>query len=87
MLINLRQPKSFSLVVLALSILLWALLQAWHDSIMPIGELGLLGILVLNIGLWLSKRKHNQPDYIVDTLPNSRYCVENAIVKAEQICV
>lgn len=83
MLINLRQPKLISLAVLALSILLWALLQAWHDSIMPIGELALLGILVLNIGLWLSKRKYNQPDYIVDTLPNSRYCVENAIVKAE----
>ena len=82
MFIHLRQRKSILLAFLALSFVLWLLLQDWHDSIMPIGELSLLGILALNVSLWMSKRKQNQPD-LVDELPSNRYCVENAIVRAE----
>jgi len=83
MLIHLRQPKSILLAVLALSFVLWFLLQNWHDSIMSIGELSLLGILALNVSLWLSKRKRNKTDDIVDELPSNRYCVENVIARAE----
>ncbi len=83
MLIHLRQPKSILLAVLALSFILWFLLQNWHDSIMSIGELSLLGILALNVSLWLSKRKRNKTDDIVDELPSNRYCVENVIARAE----
>jgi GTPase SAR1 family protein len=82
MVVKLRRPILVG--GLALSFSLW-ILQSWHDSIVQLGEFSLLSILAVSGGLWLWKRKHNQPDDITDILPGDRSSVENAIAKAEVV--
>jgi uncharacterized protein len=69
---------------LGLSFSLW-MLDSWHDSIVQVGEFGLLSALAVGGGLWLLK--NNQPqlgEQLNDTVIN-RADVDQAIAQTEVI--
>ncbi|OCQ99002.1 hypothetical protein BCD64_23470 [Nostoc sp. MBR 210] len=70
---------------LGLSFSLW-ILQSWHDSIVQLGELGLLSTLAVGGGLWLWQQ--NRPKASLEPLdctPVDRAAAESAIAKAEAV--
>jgi len=70
---------------LGLSFSLW-MLQSWHDSIVQVGEFGLLSVLAFGGGLWLFRQ--NQPKNSLEPLDGmlvDRATVESAIAKAEAV--
>ncbi|MBD2725647.1 DUF697 domain-containing protein [Nostoc sp. FACHB-892] len=70
---------------LGLSFSLW-MLQSWHDSIVQVGEFGLLSALAVGGGLWLFQK--NRPKDSLDELDGmvvDRATVESAIAKTETV--
>ncbi|WP_392533145.1 YcjF family protein [Nostoc sp. C117] len=70
---------------LGLSFSLW-MLDSWHDSIVQVGEFGLLSALAVGGGLWLFQK--NRPKDSLDQLNSmlvNRATVESAIAKAEVV--
>ncbi|MBW4425489.1 MAG: DUF697 domain-containing protein [Nostoc desertorum CM1-VF14] len=70
---------------LGLSFSLW-MLQSWHDSIVQVGEFGLLSALAVGGGLWLFQK--NRPKDSLEQLDGmlvDRATVETAIAKAETV--
>ncbi|MEH2403730.1 YcjF family protein [Nostoc sp.] len=70
---------------LGLSFSLW-MLQSWHDSIVQVGEFGLLSALAVGGGLWLFQQ--NRPKNSLEQLDGmlvDRATVESAIAKSEAV--
>ncbi|MEH2028010.1 YcjF family protein [Nostoc sp.] len=70
---------------LGLSFSLW-MLNSWHDSIVQVGEFGLLSALAVGGGLWLFQR--NRPKDSLEQLNAmlvDRATVESAIAKTETV--
>ncbi|MEH2173743.1 YcjF family protein [Nostoc sp.] len=70
---------------LGLSFSLW-MLDSWHDSIVQVGEFGLLSALAVGGGLWLFQQ--NRPKNSLEQLDGmvvDRATVENAIAKTETV--
>ncbi|MEH1942997.1 MAG: DUF697 domain-containing protein [Nostoc sp.] len=70
---------------LGLSFSLW-MLDSWHDSIVQVGEFGLLSALAVGGGLWLFQ--HNRPKHSLEQLDGmvvDRTTVESAIAKTETV--
>jgi GTPase SAR1 family protein len=70
---------------LGLSFSLW-MLQSWHDSIVQVGEFGLLSALAVGGGLWLFQK--NRPKDSLEQLNGmlvDRATVESAIAKTETV--
>ncbi len=70
---------------LGLSFSLW-MLDSWHDSIVQVGEFGLLSALAVGGGLWLFQQ--NRPKDSLEQLDGmlvDRATVESAIAKAETV--
>ena len=70
---------------LGLSFSLW-MLESWHDSIVQVGEFGLLSALAVGGGLWLFQK--NRPKDSLEQLDGmvvDRTTVESAIVKTETV--
>ncbi|MEH1866588.1 MAG: DUF697 domain-containing protein [Nostoc sp.] len=70
---------------LGLSLSLW-MLDSWHDSIVQVGEFGLLSALAVGGGLWLFQQ--NRPKDSLKQLDDmlvDRATVENAIAKTETV--
>ncbi|MFN6466126.1 MAG: YcjF family protein [Nostoc sp. DedVER02] len=70
---------------LGLSFSLW-MLQSWHDSIVQVGEFGLLSALAVGGGLWLFQQ--NRPKDSLEQLNGmlvDRATVESAIAKTETV--
>jgi len=70
---------------LGLSFSLW-MLDSWHDSIVQVGEFGLLSALAVGGGLWLFQK--NRPKDSLKQLDNmliDRATVESAIAKTETV--
>ncbi|MEH2416885.1 YcjF family protein [Nostoc sp.] len=70
---------------LGLSFSLW-MLDSWHDSIVQVGEFGLLSALAVGGGLWLFQQ--NRPKDSLEQLNGmlvERATVESAIAKAETV--
>ncbi|MEH2262526.1 YcjF family protein [Nostoc sp.] len=70
---------------LGLSFSLW-MLDSWHDSIVQVGEFGLLSALVVGGGLWLFQQ--NRPKDSLEQLNGmlvDRKTVESAIAKTETV--
>lgn len=70
---------------LGLSFSLW-MLDSWHDSIVQVGEFGLLSALAVGGGLWLFQQK--RPKDCLEQLDGmlvDRTTVESAIAKAETV--
>ncbi|MHC5670680.1 YcjF family protein [Nostoc sp.] len=70
---------------LGLSFSLW-MLDSWHDSIVQVGEFGLLSALAVGGGLWLFHQ--NRPKDSLEQLDGmllDRATVESAIAKAETV--
>lgn len=70
---------------LGLSFSLW-MLDSWHDSIVQVGELGLLSALAVGGGLWLFQQ--NRPKDSLEQLNGmlvDRKTVESAIAKTETV--
>ncbi|AUB40624.1 Protein of unknown function DUF697 [Nostoc flagelliforme CCNUN1] len=70
---------------LGLSFSLW-MLQSWHDSIVQVGEFGLLSALAVGGGLWLFQ-KNRPKDSLeqLDSMVVNRATVESAIAKTETV--
>ncbi|MBD2450301.1 DUF697 domain-containing protein [Nostoc sp. FACHB-152] len=70
---------------LGLSFSLW-ILQSWHDSILQLGEFGLLSSLAVGGGLWLWQKSRPKASVEqVDCTPVDRATAESAIAKAEAV--
>ena len=70
---------------LGLSFSLW-MLDSWHDSIVQVGEFGLLSALAVGGGLWLFQQ--NRPKNSLEQLDGmvvDRTTVESAIAKTETV--
>ena len=67
---------------LGLSFSLW-MLNTWHDSIIQMAELGLLGALAVGGGLWLLRK--NQPGEQLHDSPPDRNKVEAVISQTQSI--
>ncbi|MEH2355182.1 YcjF family protein [Nostoc sp.] len=70
---------------LGLSFSLW-MLDSWHDSIVQVGEFGLLSALAVGGGLWLFQQ--NRPKNSLEPLDGivvDRATVESAIAKTETV--
>ncbi len=70
---------------LGLSFSLW-MLQSWHDSIVQVGEFGLVSALAVGGGLWLFQK--NRPKNRLEQLDGmvvDRLTVESAIAKTEAV--
>ncbi|MEH2232373.1 MAG: DUF697 domain-containing protein [Nostoc sp.] len=69
---------------LGLSFSLW-MLDSWHDSIVQVGEFGLLSALAVGGGLWLFQK--NRPKDSLEQLDGmvDRATVESAIAKTETV--
>ncbi len=70
---------------LGLSFSLW-MLDSWHDSIVQVGEFGLLSALAVGSGLWLFQQ--NRPKDSLEQLNGmvaDRATVESAIAKTETV--
>ncbi|MEH2350619.1 MAG: DUF697 domain-containing protein [Nostoc sp.] len=70
---------------LGLSLSLW-MLDSWHDSIVQVGEFGLLSALAVGGGLWLFQQ--NRPKDSLEQLNSmlvDRATVESAIAKTETV--
>ncbi|MBN3886626.1 MAG: DUF697 domain-containing protein [Nostoc sp.] len=70
---------------LGLSFSLW-MLDSWHDSIVQVGEFGLLSALAVGGGLWLLQQ--NRPKNSLEQLDGmlvDRTTVESAIAKTETV--
>ncbi|MGJ5628809.1 YcjF family protein [Nostoc sp. CALU 1950] len=70
---------------LGLSFSLW-MLDSWHDSIVQVGEFGLLSALAVGGGLWLFQK--NRPKHSLEQLDGmvvDRTTVESAIAKTETV--
>jgi uncharacterized protein len=70
---------------LGLSLSLW-ILDSWHDSIVQVGEFGLLSVLAVGGGLWLFQK--NRPKSSLEQLDGmvvDRTTVESAIAKTETV--
>ncbi|MEH2457354.1 YcjF family protein [Nostoc sp.] len=70
---------------LGLSFSLW-MLDSWHDSIVQVGEFGLLSALAVGGGLWLFQQ--NRPKDSLEQLDGmlvDRATVESAIAKSETV--
>ncbi|BBD66832.1 hypothetical protein NIES4072_58910 [Nostoc commune NIES-4072] len=70
---------------LGLSFSLW-MLDSWHDSIVQVGEFGLLSALAVGGGLWLFQ-KNRPKDSLeqLDSMVVDRATVESAIAKTETV--
>ncbi|WP_449314288.1 YcjF family protein [Richelia sinica] len=68
---------------LGLSFSLW-MLDSWHDSIVRVGEFGLLSALAVGGGLWLLKQNRPVGEQLDDMLVD-RASVESAIAKTTAI--
>ncbi|MEH2137889.1 YcjF family protein [Nostoc sp.] len=70
---------------LGLSFSLW-MLQSWHDSIVQVGEFGLLSALAVGGGLWLFQQ-NRQKDSLeqLNGMLVDRATVESAIAKTETV--
>ncbi|MEH2422704.1 MAG: DUF697 domain-containing protein [Nostoc sp.] len=70
---------------LGLSFSLW-MLQSWHDSIVQVGEFGLLSALAVGGGLWLFQQNRPKDSLAqLDSMLVDRATVENAISIAETV--
>jgi len=70
---------------LGLSFSLW-MLQSWQDSLVQVGEFGLLSLLAVGGGLWLLKQNRAKDGCeLLDSLPVDRATVFGAIAKAEAV--
>lgn len=69
---------------LGLSFSLWVL-NSWHDSIVQVGEFGLLSALAVGGGLWLFKKNLPQLGEQLNDIVADRASVEKAIAQTEVI--
>lgn len=70
---------------LGLSFSLW-ILQSWQDSLVQVGEFGLLSLLAVGGGFWLLKFNRAKDDSeLLDSLPVDRTTVFGVIAKAEAV--
>ncbi|MBE8989860.1 YcjF family protein [Nostoc sp. LEGE 12450] len=70
---------------LGLSFSLW-MLDSWHDSIVQVGEFGLLSALAVGGGLWLFQQNRPKDSLEqLDSMPVDRATVESAIAKTETV--
>jgi GTPase SAR1 family protein len=69
---------------LGLSFSLW-MLDTWHDSIVQVGEFGLLSALAVGGGLWLLQKNRPQIGEQLDNMVIDRSSVENAVNKTQAI--
>ncbi|MDZ8065912.1 MAG: DUF697 domain-containing protein [Nostoc sp. DedQUE08] len=70
---------------LGLSFSLW-MLDSWHDSILQVGEFGLLSALAVGGGLWLFQQKRPKDSLKqLDGMVVDRATVESAIAKSETV--
>ncbi len=70
---------------LGLSFSLW-MLQSWQDSLVQVGEFGLLSLLAVGGGLWLLKQNRAKDgSQLLNDLPVDRATVQGAIAKAEAV--
>ncbi|MDZ8135974.1 MAG: DUF697 domain-containing protein [Nostoc sp. DedQUE04] len=70
---------------LGLSFSLW-MLDSWHDSIVQVGEFGLLSALAVGGGLWLFQQKRPKDSLKqLDGMVVDRATVESAIAKTETV--
>ncbi|WP_322744609.1 slr1306 family protein [Cuspidothrix issatschenkoi] len=69
---------------LGLSFSLW-MLNSWHDSIVQVGEFGLLSALAVGGGLWLLKKNLPQLGEQLNDIVADRASVEKAIAQTEVI--
>ncbi|MFN6530871.1 YcjF family protein [Nostoc sp. ChiSLP03a] len=70
---------------LGLSFSLW-MLDSWHDSIVQVGEFGLLSVLAVGGGLWLFQQKRSKDSLEqLDGMVVDRTTVESAIAKTETV--
>ncbi|MEJ6481714.1 DUF697 domain-containing protein [Nostoc punctiforme UO1] len=70
---------------LGLSFSLW-MLDSWHDSIVQVGEFGLLSALAVGGGLWLFQQNRPKDSLEqLDDMPVDRATVESAIAKTETV--
>ncbi|AFZ25166.1 uncharacterized protein associated with GTPases [Cylindrospermum stagnale PCC 7417] len=70
---------------LGLSFSLW-MLDSWHDSIVQVGEFGLLSALAVGGGLWLFQQKRPKVGLEqLDGMLVDRATVQNAIAKTEAL--
>jgi GTPase SAR1 family protein len=83
MAVKLRRPILVGGI--ALSFGLW-LLESVHDSLMELGEFGVLGAIALGTGLWLFQQKPSKEiDFSPVASPLDRVTVEKAIAQAESV--
>lgn len=83
MAVKLRRPILVGGI--ALSFGLW-LLESVHDSLMELGEFGVLGAVALGTGLWLFQQKPSKEiDVSPVASPLDRVRVEKAIAQAESV--
>ncbi len=69
---------------LGLSFSLW-ILNSWHDSIVQVGEFGLLSALAVGGGLWLFNKNQPQLGEQLNDIVANRADVDKAIAKTEVI--
>ncbi|MEH2122929.1 YcjF family protein [Nostoc sp.] len=70
---------------LGLSFSLW-MLDSWHDSIVQVGEFGLLSALAVGGGLWLFQQNRSKDSLKqLDGMVVDRATVESAIAKTETV--
>ena len=69
---------------LGLSFSLW-MLNSWHDSIVQVGEFGLLSALAVGGGLWLFKKNLPQLGEQLNDIVADRASVEKAIAQTQVI--
>jgi len=69
---------------LGLSFSLW-MLDSWHNSIVQVGEFGLLSALAVGGGLWLLKKNQPQLGEQLNDIVADRAVVERAIAQTEVI--
>lgn len=69
---------------LGLSFSLW-MLNSWHDSIVQVGEFGLMSALAVGGGLWLLKKNLPQLGEQLNDIVADRASVEKAIAQTEVI--
>jgi hypothetical protein len=62
------------------------MLQSWQDSLVQVGEFGLLSLLAVGGGLWLLKQNRAKDgSQLLNDLPVDRATVQGAIAKAEAV--
>ncbi|AVH63148.1 YcjF family protein [Nostoc sp. 'Peltigera membranacea cyanobiont' N6] len=70
---------------LGLSLSLW-MLDSWHDSIVQVGEFGLLSVLAVGGGLWLFQQNRSKDSLEqLNGMVVDRATVESAIAKTETV--